>query len=206
ELRRPHAADETGHPAEAGQRRGIVGGDVLTLPPHTPSRTRVRHPVKVAHLIHRRRDDLIESSSRQPVPEESPVPDRAIDTPVYEMQAELFKALGHPVRIRTLELLRDGDQAVSTLLEEIGIEASHLSQHLAVLRRTGVVTKSRRGNTVTYRLVDPALAAMLDAARAFLVGSLDRTSDALTGTEAGRCAAPRPPPRRSPGGRPPGPS
>lgn len=114
------------------------------------------------------------------------MPDRAIDTPVYEMKAELFKALGHPVRIRTLELLRDGDQAVSTLLEEIGIEASHLSQHLAVLRRTGVVTKSRRGNTVTYRLVDPALAAMLDAARAFLVGSLDRTSDALTGTEAGR--------------------
>ncbi len=108
------------------------------------------------------------------------MPDRAIDTPVYVMKADLFKALGHPVRIRTLELLRVGDQTVSALLEEIGVEASHLSQHLAVLRRVGVVAKSRRGNTVTYRLVDPSLATMLDAARAFLLGSLDRTSDALT--------------------------
>ncbi len=107
--------------------------------------------------------------------------ERAIDTPLYVMKAELFKALGHPVRIRTLELLREGDQPVSALLEAIGVEASHLSQHLAVLRRAGVVDKSRRGNTVTYTLVDPSLATMLDAARAFLVGSLDRTADALTG-------------------------
>ncbi len=107
------------------------------------------------------------------------MPERAIDTPVYVMKAELFKALGHPVRIRTLELLRDGDQPVSTLLEEIGIEASHLSQHLAVLRRAGVVAKTRRGNAVTYTLVDGSLATMLDAARSFLVGSLDRTTDAL---------------------------
>lgn len=114
------------------------------------------------------------------------MPHRAIDTPVYEMKAELFKALGHPVRIRTLELLRGGDRAVSELLEEIGIEASHLSQHLAVLRRAGVVDKSRRGNAVTYTLVDESLGSMLDAARAFLVGSLDRTTDALSGTGVAR--------------------
>ncbi|WP_324652779.1 metalloregulator ArsR/SmtB family transcription factor [Georgenia sp. H159] len=107
------------------------------------------------------------------------MPARAIDAPVYVMKAELFKALGHPVRIRTLELLRDGDRPVSALLEEIGIEASHLSQHLAVLRRAGVVDKSRQGNTVTYTLVDDSLATMLDAARAFLFGSHGRTSDAL---------------------------
>ena len=108
------------------------------------------------------------------------MPDRAVDTPVYELKAELFKALAHPVRIRTLELLREGDRAVSALLEEIGVEASHLSQHLAVLRRAGVVTNSRRGNTVTYSLVDDSLVTMLDAARAFLVGSLGRTSEMLT--------------------------
>ncbi len=111
------------------------------------------------------------------------MPDRAIDTPVYVMKAELFKALGHPVRIRALELLRQGDRTVSALLEEIGIEASHLSQHLAVLRRAGVVANSRQGNTVTYTLVDDALVTMLDAARRFLVGSLGRTSDALTELE-----------------------
>lgn len=107
------------------------------------------------------------------------MPARTIDLPVYVMKAELFKALGHPVRIRALELLSEGDQPVSTLLEEIGIEASHLSQHLAVLRRAGVVAKSRQGNAVTYTLVDRSLASMLDAARTFLLGSLTRTTDAL---------------------------
>lgn len=107
------------------------------------------------------------------------MPARSIDLPVYALKAELFKALGHPVRIRALELLSEGDQPVSTLLQEIGIEASHLSQHLTVLRRAGVVAKSRQGNTVTYTLVDGSLATMLDAARTFLLGSLDRTTDAL---------------------------
>lgn len=108
------------------------------------------------------------------------MPHRAVDTPVYELKAELFKALAHPVRIRALELLKDGGRPVSALLEEIGVEASHLSQHLAVLRRAGVVTNSRQGNTVTYSLVDDSLVTMLDAARTFLVGSLGRTSEMLT--------------------------
>lgn len=107
------------------------------------------------------------------------MPPRAIDTPVYVIKADLFKALGHPMRIRILELLRDDDQPVSALLAEMGVEASHLSQHLAVLRRAGVVTNSRRGNAVTYSLVDDSLTTMLDAARAFLLGDLDRTSTAL---------------------------
>ena len=106
--------------------------------------------------------------------------ERAIDTPVYVLKADLFKALGHPVRIRVLELLREKDRPVSELLADIGVEASHLSQHLSVLRRAGVVAKSRQGNSVTYTLVDPSLATMLDSARSFLLGTVDRTSEALT--------------------------
>lgn len=109
------------------------------------------------------------------------MPERAIDTPVYVMKAELFKALAHPVRIRALELLCEGDQPVSELLTQIDIEASHLSQHLGVLRRAGVVRKARQGNTVTYTLVDQALARMLEAARSFLVASHGHTTDALAG-------------------------
>lgn len=109
------------------------------------------------------------------------MPDRAIDTPLYVMKAELFKALAHPVRIRALELLCDGDRTVSALLTEIGIEASHLSQHLGVLRRADVVRKARQGNSVTYTLVDPALARMLQAAREFLLASHGHTTDALAG-------------------------
>ena len=57
------------------------------------------------------------------------------DSPIHELKAELFKALGHPVRVRLLELLVPGERAVSGLLGDTGAEASLLSQHLAVLRR-----------------------------------------------------------------------
>ena len=66
--------------------------------------------------------------------------------PLNEVKANLFKGLAHPVRIRVLELLASGDDVpVSTLIAETGLEASHLSQHLAVLRRYHLVESARRG-------------------------------------------------------------
>jgi len=56
--------------------------------------------------------------------------------PLYQAEAEFFKTLGHPARIRILELLSERDHAVHELLEKIAIEPSNLSQQLAVLRRT----------------------------------------------------------------------
>jgi len=105
--------------------------------------------------------------------------------PLYEIKADLFKALAHPVRIRVLELLTEADeQPVSHLLEATGLEASHLSQHLAVLRRYGVVTSERRGSAVWYRLASEQIVTLLAAARAFLRENLDRTESALAATEA----------------------
>ncbi|MFD1506807.1 ArsR/SmtB family transcription factor [Georgenia yuyongxinii] len=103
----------------------------------------------------------------------------ALQAPIYEIKAELFKALSHPVRIRTLELLSAGDRPVSALLADIGIEASHLSQHLAVLRRAGAVTKARQGNSVTYSLADPSVADLLTVARTFLLHRLGEASGVL---------------------------
>lgn len=103
------------------------------------------------------------------------------DTPIHEIKAELFKAMGHPLRIRLLELLAPGERPVSDLLAETGLEASHLSQHLAVLRRTGLITGHREGNAVRYRLAHPSVVDLLTAARTFLVDSLTGTSALLTG-------------------------
>lgn len=102
-----------------------------------------------------------------------------IDAPVHEIKAELFKALGHPVRVRLLELLVPGEQPVSTLLAETGLEASHLSQHLGVLRRSGVVMARREGNSVAYELAHPAVADLLADSRRFLLGVLDQRREAL---------------------------
>src|SRR5438067_633829 len=73
-------------------------------------------------------------------------------TPLYKLKAEFFKTLGHPARIRILELLVERDRSVGQLQAEVGLEASHMSQQLAVLRRSGVVDARKQGNSVIYSL------------------------------------------------------
>jgi len=100
-----------------------------------------------------------------------------VSIPLHQVKAELFRTLGHPVRIRVLELLLDGPKPVRELLTDIDVEASNLSQQLAVLRRAGLVTSSRDGALVVYALSSGQVAALLAAARAILTEVLtDRDS------------------------------
>lgn len=85
--------------------------------------------------------------------------------PLYQAKAEFFRTLGHPVRIRVLELLAAGPKAVHELLDAIDVEQSNLSQQLAVLRRTGLVMSTRDGNTVRYACSRPEVVDLLAAAR-----------------------------------------
>lgn len=95
------------------------------------------------------------------------------------MKAELFKALGHPARVRVLEILTAGPRTVAELLPQVAIEPSHLSQQLGVLRRAGLVTARREGSTVIYTLRDPLVAELLAVAKRFLITSLAATRDLL---------------------------
>jgi ArsR family transcriptional regulator len=99
--------------------------------------------------------------------------------PISEIKAELFKALGHPARIRVLEVLADGERAVGELQPLVGIELSHLSQQLAVLRRAGVVATRKEGSSVIYALRDESVAELLRIAKQFLIRSLTETSGLL---------------------------
>ncbi|WP_026341258.1 ArsR/SmtB family transcription factor [Actinomadura atramentaria] len=92
--------------------------------------------------------------------------------PLYQAKAELFKTLGHPVRIRVLELLCEGPAPVRDLLTAIEIEASSLSQQLAVLRRAGIVTARREGGTVIYELAGGDVSELMRAARRILTDLL----------------------------------
>lgn len=91
-----------------------------------------------------------------------------MSVPVHQAKAELFRTLGHPVRIRVLELLQDGSRPVRDLLTLIEVEPSNLSQQLAVLRRAGLVTSSREGSSVVYALSTPDVADLLAAGRRIL--------------------------------------
>ncbi len=100
--------------------------------------------------------------------------------PLYEVKANLFKGLAHPLRVRVLEVLTTAPEAsVSELLEATGLEASHLSQHLAVLRNYRLVIAERRGNQVYYRLAYPQVADLLRVARALLGEILETTERQL---------------------------
>ncbi|GAA4711469.1 hypothetical protein Prum_102920 [Phytohabitans rumicis] len=99
--------------------------------------------------------------------------------PLYQAKAEFFRTLGHPVRIRVLEMLGDGPKPVRDLLVDVDIEASSLSQQLAVLRRAGIVTATRDGNTVLYALAGPDVADLMRAARSFLTGLLASQAELL---------------------------
>jgi ArsR family transcriptional regulator len=105
-----------------------------------------------------------------------------VAVPLYQSKAEFFRTLGHPVRIRVLELLGDGPLPVRDLLADVEIEASNLSQQLAVLRRAGIVTSYRDGAAVMYALAGPDVADLMRAARKFLTEMLTgqaRLLDAL---------------------------
>lgn len=101
------------------------------------------------------------------------------NVPLYEAKAELFRTLGHPVRIRVLELLQSGARPVHELLTEIEVEASNLSQQLAVLRRAGLVRSSRDGATVLYSLATPDVAQLLLDGRRILAALWTEQQDLL---------------------------
>src|SRR5699024_9814118 len=86
--------------------------------------------------------------------------------PLYEVKANLFKGLAHPWRIRILELLSGAEQvSVADLQTDTELEASHLSQHLAVLRRHRLVGADRRASRDYCRLADRRTAELLAVAR-----------------------------------------
>jgi DNA-binding transcriptional ArsR family regulator len=109
--------------------------------------------------------------------------------PIAEAKADLFKALAHPGRVRVLELLTEGDRTIGELADGTGMELSHLSQQVTVLRRAGVVDSRRVRNTVVCSLRDPQTAELLAVARRMLtrtlrddqalLAALDRVDDAI---------------------------
>lgn len=103
-----------------------------------------------------------------------------MNVPLYQAKAEFFRMLGHPVRIRVLELLSEGPKQVRELLASIDVEASNLSQQLAVLRRAGIVTAGRDGSTMVYALAGPDVSDLLRAARQILTELITSQEGLLT--------------------------
>ena len=100
--------------------------------------------------------------------------------PVYVAKARLFRTLGHPVRIRILELLRDGERSVGDLQAELRLDSSGTSQHLAALRQQDLLDSRREGTSVYYRLRDPRVAELLAVAKRILAAALTDSQTPLS--------------------------
>lgn len=88
--------------------------------------------------------------------------------PIHDVKANLFRVLGHPARVRILELLREGERSVGALQAELALDSGGTSQHLAALRRIGLVDSRREGTSVYYRVDDPRVFDLLEAGRAII--------------------------------------
>jgi ArsR family transcriptional regulator len=111
--------------------------------------------------------------------------------PIYTLKAEFFKTLGHPARIRILELLSDREHSVTELMPELGLESSHLSQQLAVLRKAGMVVARKQGNNVIYSIASEDMAELLQLARKVLTALLTDQMGLLKDLQASARAATR---------------
>jgi DNA-binding transcriptional ArsR family regulator len=76
---------------------------------------------------------------------------------LYERQAEIVKALAHPVRLAVVDFLKDGEQCVCHIAEHTGSGPSSLSKHLAVMSAAGLVGQRKEGLKVYYKVKCPCV-------------------------------------------------
>ena len=80
---------------------------------------------------------------------------------LYERQADIAKAVAHPLRIAVIDFLRDGERCVCEIAERVGSERSNISRHLAVMVHAGVLACRKDGLKVFYSLKTPCIAECL---------------------------------------------
>lgn len=110
--------------------------------------------------------------------------DREAKRALFDELAQLGKAVASGRRIEVLDILANGPRSVESLAEQLGLSVANTSQHLQILRRSGLVASRRDRTSVVYRLAAPEvyafLAALRSAASSRLAG-VDRLAEAYLG-------------------------
>ena len=107
-------------------------------------------------------------------------------TPLARL-VQIHKAIGHPIRLRLLAMLRGGPLCVCQLTVVVKLAASTVSEHLSELRKAGLITERKEGRWVEYRLSDSALRErLLDPVWPSLEGDREADADAVLAKELRR--------------------
>ena len=94
--------------------------------------------------------------------------DTTISHELQTLKAQFFKALAHPIRIRILEILVNGEVRVQDLQKALALDQPIVSQQLARLRASGIVVSRKEGTTTVYGVADPEMADLLRVAKRIL--------------------------------------
>ncbi len=101
--------------------------------------------------------------------------------PLIELIAQRFRVLGEPMRIKLLDVLRDGEATVGELVERVGASQQNVSKHLGVLHQAGVVTRTKRGTFVQYAIADASVFALCEQVCGGLRQQVTELDQILTG-------------------------
>lgn len=98
---------------------------------------------------------------------------------IFEIQAELCRAMGNPLRMEIVHLLRNGPMNVNDIVTAVGQHQATVSRNLTVLRNAGIVLTQREGNTILYRVANPKLVDVCDLMREVLIEQIGEHSKLL---------------------------
>ncbi len=98
---------------------------------------------------------------------------------LYQMKADFLKALAHPSRMRILEHMRAEERCVCRFIEDLDLEQSNVSQHLAVLKKQDIVTSRKDGMNVIYKVNHPEIFEILDMINLVLYSQVNSTMDVM---------------------------
>jgi ArsR family transcriptional regulator len=115
---------------------------------------------------------------------------RSGQPPIFALNADLFRVLGHPARVRVLQLLRGGELSVGALQHALELDSSGVSQHLTALRKQGLVVGRREGTSVYYRVKDERTLRLLELSNEIILERLEENQALLSDLVIER-AAPR---------------
>ncbi len=96
---------------------------------------------------------------------------------LFEMQARLCQAMGHPARLEIVHILQNGPQNVNGLAQVMGLSPATISRHLATLRQYGIVEVQRQGQENVYRLTNPKIATVCNLMREVLAEQIAHQSE-----------------------------
>ncbi len=98
---------------------------------------------------------------------------------LYRLHAEMCKVFSNPTRLEILNLLRDKELSVTELIDKTMLSQANISQHLSIMKLKGMVTSSRKGKNIYYKLTNPKIIRAFDIIREVLAEKLKENGKAI---------------------------